>query len=122
MADFRLSSAAQADIVSILGWTYEHHGELATLRYERLLVTAFRDIASEPLRIGSVPRPKFGIGVCSFHLRNSRERARHESGIVRQPRHFILYRSLAPNLVGIGRILYDAVELERHLPASYGDE
>jgi len=80
-----------------------------------------RDVAAAPRRIGSIERPELGEGVLSYHLRYSRDRARHESGIVRQPRNLLLYKTLQPELVGIGRILHDAMELERHLPSDYGD-
>lgn len=122
MADFRLSASARADIVEILEWTHEHFGELARLRYERLLVIALRELASEPERIGSVARPELGAHIRSYHLRHSRDRARHESGIVRQPRHLLLYRFVRPDLIGVGRVLHDAMEIERHLPTDYGDE
>jgi toxin ParE1/3/4 len=29
---------------------------------------------------------------------------------------------VVPEVIGIGRVLHDAMELERHLPASYGDD
>lgn len=121
MPDYRLSNAAQADIVNILAWTQEHFGEAARLRYERLLVTALRDIALGPNRTGSISRPELGDDVRSYHLRHSRDRARHESGIVHRPRHFLLYRFARADMVGIGRVLHDAMEIERHLPADYGD-
>jgi toxin ParE1/3/4 len=34
----------------------------------------------------------------------------------------MLYRVAHADLIGIGRILHDAMELERHLPADYGDD
>ncbi|PYE36076.1 hypothetical protein C8J35_102461 [Rhizobium sp. PP-F2F-G38] len=37
---FRLSAAAEADIVDILAWTHGHFGTKARLRYERLIATA----------------------------------------------------------------------------------
>ncbi|WP_246103356.1 hypothetical protein [Rhizobium straminoryzae] len=43
------------------------------------------------------------------------------SGIVRRPRHLILFRSIRPDLVGIGRVLHDSMELSRHLPPDFGD-
>lgn len=122
MADFRLSAAAQADIIEILAQTHERFGEMARLRYEYLLVAALRDLADEPYRIGSIERPELGENVRSYHLRHSRDRARHESGIVRRPRHLLLFRLARPDLIGIGRVLYDAMEIERHLPSDYGDE
>ncbi|WP_105381268.1 type II toxin-antitoxin system RelE/ParE family toxin [Neorhizobium alkalisoli] len=122
MTDFRLSEAAQRDIVDILAWTEERYGTQARLRYERLLVTALRDLAADFRRTGSVGRPEIGEGVRSYHLRHSRDRARYENGLVRLPRHFLLYRAVRPDLIGIGRVLHDAMEIKRHLPADYGDE
>jgi len=34
MAEYRLSAAAQADIIGILAWTHEHFGQSARKRYE----------------------------------------------------------------------------------------
>jgi hypothetical protein len=28
---------------------------------------------------------------------------------------------MVPGIVGVGRVLYDAMEVERHLPVNYGD-
>lgn len=122
MTGFHLSETAQADIIEILAQTHERFGEQARLRYEYLLVTALRDLAAEPDRLGSVSRPELGDNVRSYHLRHSRDRARHESGIVRRPRHLLLFRFARPDLIGIGRVLHDAMEIERHLPSDYGDE
>ena len=57
----------------------------------------------------------------SYHLRHSLERARAVDGFVRGPRNLLLYRALVPGLVGIGRVLHDAMEIEHHLPTDYGD-
>jgi toxin ParE1/3/4 len=27
-----------------------------------------------------------------------------------------------PDLIGVGRVLHDGMEIERHLPSQYGDE
>ena len=59
--------------------------------------------------------------VRSYHLRHSRDRARALGGFVRQPRHLLLYRAMVPGIIGVGRLLHDAMEVERHLPAGYGD-
>ena len=66
-------------------------------------------------------RPELEAGVRSYHLHNSRERARSLGGFIRRPRHLLLYRVLAADLIGIGRLLHDAVELERHLPRDCGE-
>jgi toxin ParE1/3/4 len=121
MALYRLSEAATEDIVRILAYTEENFGEIARIRYERLLIATLRDIAADPVRVGSVARTELGAKVRSYHLRYSRDRARTEHGIVQRPRHVILYR-VTPEVIGIGRVLHDAMELERHLPTSYGDD
>ena len=115
MAIYRLSEAAEGDIVELLAWSEAQFGGAARRRYERLLVTALTDIAPDPMRPGSLARKELGIDVRSWHLRGSRERARSPDGIVQQPRHFLIYRLVDPTLIAIGRVLHDAMELGRHL-------
>lgn len=114
MAGYRLSAAAQADLIDTLAWTHERFGESARERYEALVVAALRDISSQPDRAGSIERPELGEGVRSWHLRLSRERARMATGIVRRPRHFLIYR-IENSLVVIGRVLHEAMERALHL-------
>lgn len=116
MARYRVTASAQADIIEILSRTEEQFGEAGRLRYERLIVTAIRDIAGNPTRPGTWDREELGRDARTWHLRGSRERARMESGIVRRPRHLLLFRVEAEGLVVIGRVLHDAMELDRHLP------
>ncbi|WP_246318822.1 type II toxin-antitoxin system RelE/ParE family toxin [Peteryoungia desertarenae] len=122
IAEIRLSAQADFDILDILTKTYADFGRDALRRYELLIVTALSELALSGPPLGVVARPELGQGIYSYHLRHSRDRARHSSGIVRRPRHFILYRQIVPDLIGVGRILHDAMEVERHLPSLYGDE
>jgi toxin ParE1/3/4 len=112
MLRYRLSDAAQMDVVDILAWTHEQFGAAARLRYESLIVAALRDVATQPDRPGSIARPELGAGVRSWHLRLSRDHV--GTGAVRRPRHFLLYRA-EPALLVVGRVLHDAMELARHL-------
>lgn len=114
MIRYRLSDAAQADVISILAWTQEQFGEAARLRYESLVVAALRDVATQPDRPGSIERPELGAGVRSWHLRLSRDHVRTGEPAVRRPRHFLVYRA-EPALLVVGRVLHDAMELERHV-------
>ncbi len=114
MLRYRLSDAAQGDALSILAWTHEQFGEAARLRYESLIVAALRDVASQSDRPGSLARPELGAGVRSWHLRLSRDHVEPGLGVVRRPRHFLVYRS-EPALIVVGRVLHDAMELARHL-------
>lgn len=120
MAVFRLAASAESDIAELLAYTAANFGEIARVRYEWLLIAALRDIADDPMRIGSIARAELGDNVRSYHLRHSRDRARTDHGIVQRPRHLLLYHA-APDVIGVGRVLHDVMELERHLPASYGD-
>lgn len=118
MAIYRLSAAAKEDIAELLAYTDASFGEVAMLRYERLLITALLDITADPERRGSLARPELGENIRSYHMRYSRERAGTDEGIVRYPRHLLLYRFTRADLIGIGRVLHDAMELERHLPSN----
>lgn len=111
MARYRLTHAAQADIVSILAWSHEQFGAEARRRYESLIATAIRDVAERSDSVGHTPRPELGEGVFSWHLAQSRTRS--PGGTVHRPRHFLICRHEADLLV-VGRVLHDAMELRRH--------
>ena len=91
MSRYRLSEAAQGDIVA-----------------------ALREVATAPERPGSLARPELGARVRSWHLRLSRAHVEHGVNVVRRPRHFLVY-SFEPGLVEVGRLLHDAMELTQHL-------
>ncbi len=114
MLRYRLSDAAQADVINILAWTHEQFGEAARLRYQSLIVAALRDVATQPDRPGSIARPELGARVRSWHLRLSRDHVATDAEMVRRPRHFLVYRPESALLV-VGRVLHDAMELARHL-------
>ena len=114
MAGYRLTHAARADIASILAWSHEQFGEEARKRYEALIATAIRDAASSSGDGGHTPRPELGAGVFSWHL--SRSRAHAPGGKVHRPRHFLICRRDGDTLVN-GRVLYDAMNLRRHVDA-----
>lgn len=121
MALVRLSSLTQDDIVTILARTEETFGEAARLRYEALLAACLRTIAIDPKCSGSSARPEIGEGIRTYHLRHGRNRVL-PGARVRKPRHFLLYRALKPELVGVGRVLHDAMDLPQHIPEAFGDE
>ena len=114
MLGYRLSDSAQADVVGIFAWTQEQFGESARLRYERLIVAALRDVAMQPDRPGSTPRPELGVRVRSWHLRLSRDHVAVGAGVVSRPRHFLVYR-LDDDVLVVGRVLHDAMEMARNL-------
>jgi len=107
---FRVTRAAQADIADILAWSQERFGTDARLRYEALIVAGLRDVAADCF--GGTPRAELGNGVYSWHLRRSRDRA--EGDVVHRPRHFMIYR-VDDEVIVVGRVLHEAMELRRHL-------
>jgi toxin ParE1/3/4 len=119
MPQYRLAPRAEHDIEAILEWTYEHFGNKVRTRYEALLAKAILDVAEEPERAGSHTRPEIAARVRTYHLRHSRDRVDTVIGKVRDPRHFLLYRSKDDGRVEIGRVLHDSVDLMRHLPDDY---
>jgi len=114
MLRYRLSAAAQTDLIDILAWAHKHFGAVVRERYEALLVAALREVSSPPDRPGSLERPELGAGVRSWHLHLGRERVRTDTGIVRRPRHFLIYRT-DRDMIVVDRVLHDAMELTRHL-------
>ncbi|MGQ0846653.1 MAG: type II toxin-antitoxin system RelE/ParE family toxin [Sporichthyaceae bacterium] len=112
MRRYRITHAAQSDIAGILAWSQEEFGTEARLRYEALIVAALRHVATDRGGLGGTPQAELGDGVYSWHLRRSRDRS--AGGVVRRPRHFLVYR-LDDEVVVIGRVLHDAMELQRHL-------
>jgi toxin ParE1/3/4 len=41
-------------------------------------------------------------------------------GIIRRPRHLLVYRLVGDSLLEIGRVLHDAMDLGQHLPDDDG--
>ena len=106
---YRLTRAAQADIRNLLVWSERHFGLAARQRYQLLLSTALRDVASDPCRAGSQSRPELGTDIRSWHLRLSRHHIPSPTEAVHSPRHTLLYVSGTSPLV-ILRVVHDAME------------
>ena len=111
-----LAPSARTDIREALIWTQERFGERAAARYRDLLKQALRDIAADPARPGSKERPDLARGIRTYHLVFSRDRAAGDLGVVRKPRHFLVYRRRGEDVIDIVRVLHDARDLQRHLP------
>lgn len=115
MARYRLTHAAQSDIASILAWSHDQYIAQARQRYEALIAAAVGDAATRHDDVGPTLRPELGDGVFSWHL--ARSRARSLGGPVHRPRHFLICRREGDVLV-VGRVLHDAMELRRHLDSA----
>ena len=113
----RLSARAQADISAVLRWSEDEFGASARERSAALISTALTDLAGDPGRSGVRERPELGAGLMSYHLHFSRRHVAATAGVVRRPRHLLLYRLEPDGVVAVGRLLHDVMELARHLPA-----
>ena len=112
----RLTVPARTDIADLLDWSAEHFGASGRRGYEALIKTALRDIAADPARLGSREESRLGPGRRVYHIRLSRDRAKGRHGIVRSPRHILVYRMLEKeDVVLVLRVLHDAMDLVRHL-------
>ena len=109
--EIRFTVAARRDIDEITDWTRIEFGATAAERYLALFRQAFNDLVVDPELLGARFRPDLGQDIFCYHLRSSRDRA---PSLVRNPRHFILYR-LRGRIVRVIRILHDSRDLSRHV-------
>ena len=87
-------------------------------RYESPLVAALRDIAADPHRPGSVARPELGRAVRNIIYGTAvaaRERPETASRCGNRATCCSIARCGRPDR-SVGRVLYDGMELERHVP------
>lgn len=116
--EVRLTRAAQRDIKAILNWTRKEFGQNAVARYQALIQQAVRDIGIDPERPGSQQRPDVMIeGARTHHLEFSRSRMGRPN--VKAPRHLLVYRRRDESTIEVARVLHDALDLPRHLPAGF---
>ena len=100
-----------------MNWSLREFGEKAALRYDALMARVLTDIAADPELPGAQHRSALAEGVLVYHLRFSRDRARTALGIVRNPRHFVVYRRRdQTNIIEVLRVLHDGRDLARHVP------
>lgn len=92
------------------------------MRYESLLVQAIQDVAASPHRTGVHARPEIAANARTYHLWHGRDRVNPPEDRVRSPRHFLLFRIGENDQVEIGRVLHERMDLQRHLPETYGPD
>jgi toxin ParE1/3/4 len=114
-----IAPAARSDIAAILAWTDENFGSKTLKRYARLIATAIAEVATDPDLPGSRHRPEIAHRCRTYHLYFSRQSAGRPRDRVQRPRHFLLYRVTTSNVVEIGRVLHDSMELRGNLPEEY---
>ena len=113
MSRYTLSGPALQDIATILAESAARFGDAAS-------ATALVELAADPARPGSRVAPELANGARIYHLRGSKRRARTGAGAVGAPRHFVLYRVLEPDLIGVVRVLHDSIDLPAHATDDFG--
>ena len=105
-------------MIAVMNWSLKEFGEQAALRYDALMTQALTDIGDDPERPGVQQHSELAGGVLIYHLRFSRGRSRSALGIVRNPRHFVIYRRRRDRstVIDVLRVLHDSRDLTRHLP------
>jgi toxin ParE1/3/4 len=114
-----IAPRARSDIANILAWTEVNFGPQILKNYGRLIASAIEQIAANPELVGSAERPEIANNCRTYHLFFSRQSTGRAGERVRHPRHFLLYRVMESNVVEIGRVLHDSMELQAHLPEEY---
>ncbi len=112
MARFRLSRPAQADVARILARSAQEWGIDASRRYGALLTAAILEIAAAPENPATRSRSELAPGLRSFHLRHTSQGANSR---VKGPVHLIYFRTVAPKIVEVVRILHERMDAKRHL-------
>ena len=117
--DVIIAPKARSDIASILAWTEENFGPQSLRRYGKLIATAIEQVANNPELAGSSQRPEIADHCRTYHLYFSRKSAGRTGDRIRQSRHLLLYRVTESNLVEIGRVLHESMDLQANLPEEY---
>jgi toxin ParE1/3/4 len=102
----RIGAVAELDFANILKWTAKNFGAQQSRIYRDTLVRAIGELANGPDLAGSKARDEIMPGLRTLHV------ARHG----RRGRHFLLYRIAKGQIIEVGRILHDQMDLRRHLP------
>ncbi len=102
----RLGRIAERDLIDIFNWTRDHFGIEQARRYRTIIFAAMKELGDGPDGPGARHVPEVHPDARILHI------ARHG----RRARHFLLYKSDGAGRIIIGRILHDAMDIDRHVP------
>lgn len=112
MSGFVLSPQADRDFADILDYSETEHGWEAMLRYEKIILAGFRFAAGNPDSPLVRPRPEWGDGIFTYHLRHSRKPPGAPGMLVRHVPHFLVCRLQANQPMFIVRILHERMYVD----------
>ena len=118
MARYRLSRLAETDLADILATSRERWGAEGSRRYAAILAAAMRTVAADPDGPATRKRAELSPGLRSFHLRHAP--VGDPEARVRRPVHILHYRTAAPDLIEIVRVLHERGEPSRHTGVAAG--
>ncbi len=107
----RLTATAEDDFRGILSWTVERFGERQARIYAKTLTNALEALSAGPSAIGAIARNDIAPGLFALHV------ARRG----RKGRHFVVFRiggERGRQVIEVLRLLHDAMDLPRHVPAA----
>lgn len=102
----RLGDEAESDFAHILKTTKDKFGERQLDVYRVMLSEAIAALEAGPDLLGSVARDEILPNLRTLHVARKGRRGRH----------FIIYRAAPDNVIDVVRILYDGMDLVRHIP------
>jgi toxin ParE1/3/4 len=100
----RLAQAAERDFQSILLWTAERFGKAQARRYRDILKAPLVSLSDGPTPPNWKARENIAPGLCSVH-------------VAKPGRHIVFYRIEGAGVIGVVRILHDAMDPMRHVPS-----
>lgn len=107
----RLGDAAEKDFEHILQTTKEKFGGRQLEIYRLTLIDALAALEAGPDIRGSIDRGDIHPNLRTLHIARKGRRGRH----------FVLYRAAPGNVIDVIRILYDGMDLLRHIPSDIGN-
>lgn len=122
MREYLVAPTAERDILLILERSLENFGARACDRYADLIYRAIRDVAKDPQRPGIHHRPELAADARTYHISHSSKSTGQRVALVKRPRHVLVFRQPSENVVEVGRVLHDSMDLARHLPPGYAAE
>lgn len=108
---YRLSRAAEDQLEAVLLESVRVHGLEASDRYNALLLAAISAVGSNPRLLGSSDVPRVP-GIRAYPARLSRARY-YAASRVRAPRHVIIYRVSADDVIEVLGVVHDRMVLPR---------
>jgi toxin ParE1/3/4 len=111
----RLTAQAEADVAEILEWTAQQFGPVQARRYAEPLTSAIEALDEGPDVRGVKPRDEIAPGLLALHV----------ARMGRRGRHFLLFHAgdaAGRSVIGVLRVLHDAMDLARHAPSADRDE